>query len=75
MSFRQRATPIMLAVLLGVGSGVYIFDPIMRQYAIDSRGTGDPEIAAAGAAGGLGGGINDAEKAAILAKSVDGKKS
>jgi hypothetical protein len=72
MSFRQRAAPIMLAGLVGVGSGMYIFDPLMRQYAIDSRGTGDPEIAKAGAAGGLGGGVNDAEKAAIIAKSVNG---
>lgn len=52
----------MLAGLLGVGSGVYIFDPVLRQYAIDSRGTLDPRIANAGAAGGLGGGVNDANK-------------
>lgn len=75
MSFRQKAAPIMLAGLLGVGSGMYIFDPLMRQYAIDSRGTGDPKIAEAGAAGGLGGGVNDAEKAKILDKSINGKKS
>lgn len=59
----------MIAGVLGVGSGVYIFDPLMRQYAIDSRGTGDPEIAKAGAAGGLGGGVNDPAKVVINEKS------
>jgi hypothetical protein len=70
MSFRQRAAPFMVAGLLGVGSGVYIFDPMLRQYAIDSRGTLDPEIAKAGASGGLGGGVNDATKIAQEADKV-----
>jgi hypothetical protein len=64
MAFRQRAAPWMIAALVGIGSGVYIFDPIMRQYVIDSRGTFDPEIAKAAEAGGLGGGVNDATKVA-----------
>lgn len=68
MSFRARAAPWMIAGILGVGSGVFIFDPLMGQYAIDSRGTGDPEIAKAGAAGGLGG-INDPAKVVVDQKS------
>ncbi|UZJ55459.1 hypothetical protein CBS101457_004779 [Exobasidium rhododendri] len=71
MSFRARAAPWMIAGLLGVGSGVYIFDPLLRQYTIDSRGTMDPEIAQIGAAGGLGGGVNDASK---IAEEADRKR-
>lgn len=61
----------MLAALLGIGSGVYIFDPMFRQYAIDSRGTMDPAIANAGAAGGLGGGVNDSTKVIEEEDKVD----
>lgn len=75
MSFRQRAAPLMMAGLLGVASGVYIFDPLLRQYAIDSRGTLDPDIASAGALGGIGGGVNDVAKVADVSKGTAGKQT
>lgn len=59
MSYRQRIVPLLLVTFVGVTSGVYIFDPLIKQYAIDSRGTYDPKIAQAGVKGGIGGGIND----------------
>ncbi|PWN37489.1 uncharacterized protein FA14DRAFT_14469 [Meira miltonrushii] len=59
MSYRQRIVPLLLVTFVGVASGVYIFDPLIKQYAIDSRGTYDPKIAQAGVKGGIGGGLND----------------
>jgi len=59
MSYRQRIVPLLLVTFVGVTSGVYIFDPLIKQYAIDSRGTYDPKIAQAGVKGGIGGGVND----------------
>lgn len=58
MSLRQRMVPLMLATFVGVASGMYIFDPLLKQYAVDSRGTYDPKIAQAGNQGGIGGGIS-----------------
>lgn len=57
MSFRQRAVPLMLTSFVGVASGIYIFQPLLQQYALDTRGTYDPELARVSTAGGAGGGV------------------
>lgn len=62
MSYRQRIVPLFIATFVGVVSGVYVFDPLLKQYAIDSRGTFDPKVAQAGLTGGVGGGVNDPDR-------------
>jgi hypothetical protein len=57
--------PVMLATFVGIASGVYIFDPLLKQYAMDSRGTYDPKIAQASAQGGVGGGLVDSVQNAV----------
>lgn len=64
MSASQRILPLLVAGTVGLISGVYIFDPLLRQYAKDTKGTFDPEVAKANsplasakaAIGGTGGG-------------------
>lgn len=41
----QRIIPLLAAAALGMVSGAYIFDPILRQYAQDTNGTFRPEDA------------------------------
>lgn len=56
MSYTQRLMPFFFASLLGVGTGIYIFKPLLDEYSIDTRGTYDPTIAKATIAGGAAGG-------------------
>ncbi|CEH15775.1 hypothetical protein CBOM_04994 [Ceraceosorus bombacis] len=37
MSFQQRVTPILLATLVGIVSGAYLFGPPLQQFKVDSR--------------------------------------
>lgn len=49
MSFaRQRVLPLATATVIGVTSGVYIFDPLIKQYRDETRGTFKPEVAEGG---------------------------
>lgn len=76
MSYRQRIVPLLLVTFVGVTSGVYIFDPLIKQYAIDSRGTYDPKIAQVGVKGGIGGGINEnADKISQIESNAKASKS
>lgn len=59
MSFQHRVVPVLLASLVGVVSGTYLFGPPLQQYKVDSRGTSDPDIANAAAHGGAGGALAD----------------
>jgi len=42
MSFAQRFIPPMLMVVAGVATGIYVFDPILKQYQEDTHGTFKP---------------------------------
>ncbi|PWN29898.1 hypothetical protein BDZ90DRAFT_519 [Jaminaea rosea] len=43
MSASQRLFPLFAASVVGVATGYYIFDPILRQYSRDTSGTFQPE--------------------------------
>ncbi|KAH8550648.1 hypothetical protein BGW37DRAFT_521317 [Umbelopsis sp. PMI_123] len=39
MSFLQRSVPILTAAVIGVATGYYVFQPLLRQYEKDTNGT------------------------------------
>ncbi|GAB5592182.1 hypothetical protein Unana1_07082 [Umbelopsis nana] len=39
MSFLQRSVPILTATAIGVATGYYVFEPLLRQYERDTNGT------------------------------------
>lgn len=41
--YAQRYLPILIAGTLGIVSGSYIFDPILKQYKVDTNGSFQPE--------------------------------
>ncbi|KAI8584215.1 hypothetical protein K450DRAFT_276584 [Umbelopsis ramanniana AG] len=39
MSFLKRSVPILTAAAIGVATGYYVFEPLLRQYEKDTKGT------------------------------------
>ncbi|KAG2182918.1 hypothetical protein INT44_005899 [Umbelopsis vinacea] len=39
MSFLKRSIPILTATAIGVATGYYVFEPLLRQYERDTNGT------------------------------------
>ncbi|CAM0142848.1 hypothetical protein VKS41_002585 [Umbelopsis sp. WA50703] len=39
MSFLQRSIPVLTCIVIGVGTGYYVFDPLLKQYEKDTHGT------------------------------------
>ncbi|KAL9933662.1 hypothetical protein V8E36_007320 [Tilletia maclaganii] len=43
MSYTSRMAPVMAASIVGVVTGVYVFQPLLVQYRNDTQGTFRPE--------------------------------
>ncbi|CAO1612633.1 unnamed protein product [Parajaminaea phylloscopi] len=45
MSASQRIIPLLAVSVVGVATGIYVFDPLLKQYAQDTGGTFRPKDA------------------------------
>ncbi|KAK0531167.1 hypothetical protein OC834_002130 [Tilletia horrida] len=43
MSYTQRLVPVFVASLVGVATGIYVFQPLLVQYKADTHGSFRPE--------------------------------
>ncbi|KAK0566092.1 hypothetical protein OC844_000904 [Tilletia horrida] len=79
MSYTQRLVPVFVASLVGVATGIYVFQPLLVQYKADTHGSFRPEQKDlkldAPASASAGGATNTAAAAAAAAAAADTGKS